>query len=359
MGDDTLTHKDLSALLGVSQTTIKNYRRKFPGMIPQATRGKPIRFKPEAAEICREIRDGFEGGMSVEEIRSRLEAKFEMPRAQASVSNAGISEGVADTLVSRLEELAAAQNRMAERLESIEAQVRGAGSPGDVKGLLEPILAALEARGELMREDAAGQSGDSARTVRIRARDGSYKRYRLEHVETEGEHAGDGDEVRKASHHEEPYGPDDRTQPEEPGPSAETRVAEESEESGEERTDRPPPDFFTLPMVIKSEKGEFLGVPGRTEGHLSIEDFLALLERQVRTPGPLPVSWSGGGDEWRLEVELGKPPYRQDHEMELVRMTTPRGNRVAWLRNMRIGENEVPETFLANFLKQLRRELTT
>jgi hypothetical protein len=178
-------------------------------------------------------------------------------------------------------------------------------------------------------------------------------------VETETERSEDGREVREASPHAEPGGPDARTQSEEPGPKAETRAGEESAANGEERADRPPPDFFTLPMVIKSEKGEFLGVPGRTEGHLSIEDFLALLERQVRTPGPLPVSWSGGGDEWMLEVELGKPPYRQDHEMELVRMTTPRGNRVAWLRNMRIGENEVPENFLANFLKQLRRELTT
>lgn len=76
MSEKALTHKDLSVLLGVSETTVKSYRRKFPGSIPVANKGKPIRFKPEAAEICLRIRDLFAEGMSVEEVGSRLTQEF-------------------------------------------------------------------------------------------------------------------------------------------------------------------------------------------------------------------------------------------------------------------------------------------
>ena len=54
---DTYTHKDLANLCSVSETTIKSYRRKFPGFIPVLTRGKPIRFKKDAGDVCLKIRD--------------------------------------------------------------------------------------------------------------------------------------------------------------------------------------------------------------------------------------------------------------------------------------------------------------
>ena len=73
---DTYTHKDLAKLCGVSETTIKSYRRKFPGFIPVLTRGKPIRFKNEAAEVCLKIRDCFDKGMSVNDTHKVLKENF-------------------------------------------------------------------------------------------------------------------------------------------------------------------------------------------------------------------------------------------------------------------------------------------
>ena len=76
MSENTYTHKALARLLKVSETTIKSYRRKFPGCIPVSSKGKPIRFSAEALAVCRKIRDMFEKGMSVEEVRSRLASEF-------------------------------------------------------------------------------------------------------------------------------------------------------------------------------------------------------------------------------------------------------------------------------------------
>lgn len=348
MGDDTLTHKDLSGMLGVSQTTIKNYRRKFPGLIPLATRGKPLRFKPEAAEICRTIRDGFEHGLSVDEIREKLAPKHAaMPDTPGQAGpETGLVQAL-EGLSARMADMAEKHEAVLERLQAMEDAIKQ--NPETLKDLLEPVLARLAEMGapssgrmEQAAENKAEQAepeADRGRTVRIRSRDGSYKRYELKHLQTDPE---------AEAEMESETGPDTDS-------AAEAPPAREAEEV---YADGPPSGFYLLPMVIRSEQGEFLGVPGRTEGHLSIEDFLALLRRQVRGEGNLPVTWQGSDKIWTLKVCLGKPPFGQDHVMDLQAMTTPRGNRVAWLKGMKIGNKDVPESFLATFLKQLRKELS-
>ena len=76
MSNKSFTHKDLSRQLGISETTIKSYRRKFPDAIPVASQGKPIRFTAEALAVCKRIRDFFDLGMSIPEIRLRLSSEF-------------------------------------------------------------------------------------------------------------------------------------------------------------------------------------------------------------------------------------------------------------------------------------------
>lgn len=76
MSETTFTHKDLARMLGVSETTVKSYRRKFPGCIPVANQGKPIRFTQEGATVAARIRALFDTGMSVEEVRRRLADEF-------------------------------------------------------------------------------------------------------------------------------------------------------------------------------------------------------------------------------------------------------------------------------------------
>lgn len=82
MSQKTLTHKDLARLLKVSETTIKSYRRKFPSCIPVFSQGRPIRFTPEALPVCRMIRDLFEQGMEIAEVRLRLATEFPWIQAE-------------------------------------------------------------------------------------------------------------------------------------------------------------------------------------------------------------------------------------------------------------------------------------
>lgn len=77
-----LTHKDLAKALGVSETTIKSYRRKFPACIMVASKGKPLRFTPEAEVVCRRIQAFFAVGMAVEDVRLRLAEEFSWIEAE-------------------------------------------------------------------------------------------------------------------------------------------------------------------------------------------------------------------------------------------------------------------------------------
>lgn len=95
MSEGLLTHKDLAVMLGVSETTVKSYRRKFPGCIPVANNGKPIRFKKEAAEVCFRIRDLFSTGMSVEEVGARLTEEFGWRRPKGAAAAGGVRKAQA------------------------------------------------------------------------------------------------------------------------------------------------------------------------------------------------------------------------------------------------------------------------
>ncbi|MDO9631884.1 MAG: helix-turn-helix domain-containing protein, partial [Humidesulfovibrio sp.] len=119
----TYTHRDLAGLLGVSETTVKSYRSKFPGFLPVAREGKPVRLHPEALEVCRHIRDLFADGLTITQATERLKTEFKeyphnrrlsIPPAQAQGSG----------LEARLEALTQAQEAARERMEQLEAEVR-------------------------------------------------------------------------------------------------------------------------------------------------------------------------------------------------------------------------------------------
>ncbi len=75
-GKEYLTHKDLSDLVGISETSIKSYRKKFSSFIPVLSNGKPLRFPLEAGDICCQIRSFFLSGFSVLEIEEKLKELY-------------------------------------------------------------------------------------------------------------------------------------------------------------------------------------------------------------------------------------------------------------------------------------------
>lgn len=101
MSDDFQTYATLARTLDVSVAAIKSWRRKFPGALPLLTRGKPLRFAPEALAACRAIHEGYGEGRSTTEVRAHLEATLpwmgRMPGAadagQQAPTGAGVQHG--------------------------------------------------------------------------------------------------------------------------------------------------------------------------------------------------------------------------------------------------------------------------
>ncbi|MDR1360638.1 MAG: helix-turn-helix domain-containing protein, partial [Deltaproteobacteria bacterium] len=189
MSETTLTHKDLAELLGVSETTIKSYRRKFPGCIPVASQGKPIRFSAGARDVALRIRDLFALGMSAEEVRLRLEREF--PAIAAGSAGAkrpappektapapelllGVS-AMARSLVSITQQ----QKALLDRLQGIEAllkksdiqgpagvnALRQAEAAREKEALLEARLDRLDAAALNLSEDLAFLAHDLRRLL--------------------------------------------------------------------------------------------------------------------------------------------------------------------------------------------------
>ncbi len=290
MADDFLTHKDLAKALGVSETTIKSYRRKFPGCLPVVSQGKPLRFDSKAMEVCRAIREGFRAGVAVEDLRGRLAQAYAWcaPRPASGPGRGGESgadsgrDAVLADLASAVRGLASAQQGVMER------------------------LAALEQR-------LSVPSPASEKVVRIRTRQGAVERYGLSRM-------------------------------------AEPADAEAAPEAS------PDADFMALPMVIRNDTGDFLGITG-SEGHLSIQGFRELMRRKAGAGQPLPVRWKRLDEAWVMHMGgFGNGPDGQTHTLHLERTTTPRGNEVVWLKSLLVADDPMPEAFLHRFLRQLRKD---
>lgn len=292
MSDDSLTHADLSRLLGVSVTTLKSYRRKFPGFIIPLNAGKPLRFPAAAAPVCAAIRDGFARGLAVPEVHALLTDQYPKLSANRHLSIMQPAPGpepdpAPDHLARALAELARRLDSALARLDRLEARP----APGPETG----------------------------RVIRIRTRDGEHQRYRLT-----------------------PLGAD----PEEPAPAprAPSPLPDPT----------PPPEILDNPLVVRSDQGEFLGITGNRSRHFRLRDLLAILG--AKHPSPRPPSWSPAGAAWTLAIPLGADPFRQDHVLDLEPTTTPRGNHVTLLQAMSVGGKPVPPSFLHAFLRQIGKE---
>ncbi len=158
MSETTLTHRDLGRMLGVSETTIKSYRRKFPDCIPVANGGKPIRFTQEAGAVCLRIRELFSRGMAVPEVRDRLEKEFpwvgpatETPATEAAAPQPVITGPLEvelpqdytqalSTLAKSMVNLTMRQDALLKKMESVDARLEQLG----LRGTTLPEPSAME-----------------------------------------------------------------------------------------------------------------------------------------------------------------------------------------------------------------------
>ena len=331
---DTYTHKDLAGLCGVSETTIKSYRRKFPGFIPVLTRGKPIRFKPEAGEVCLKIRDCFAKGLSVNETHKVLKEHFK-------------------------EEPSARQRRAPAAAPGGAAQPEG-GAAGVSAEYLEKFFATA---GQMMQGMAGLATAQAKAEQRLRKVESALEKL----LEVEAENKAlygrlldrPAAEPDRAAAEPAPSEPEPKPEPSpEPRPEPRVRarrivnvrgpegdVASYSLEPDTPPSDeRPSDDFLNTPIVIHNDQGEFLGVPGR----LPLAGFVTILLNEAEE---IAARWSREGDAW---VFIMAGPDGDTHALHFVSTTTPRGNLVVLLEKLDINGSPTSPQFLQEFFRQVK-----
>jgi hypothetical protein len=417
MSEKTLTHRDLGRMLGVSETTIKSYRRKFPDCIPVANDGKPIRFTHEAGKVCLRIRELFSRGMSVPEVRTRLEKEFswieplpEMPQEQEpEVAPAVIPAGPVEVelpddytqalsnLAKSMVNLTMKQDAIARRMESIDARLQkldpqGAADAGmapameawleratallqRLEGLAAPVASsagvsplsesaggsaeeAEQTGGEAAHAAPAKEQAVSGKVIRIRNAYGDVNEYT---VETSAIPARPTEEAST-----------DAEQPENAEPQYTDQDVEggfifDSDEAPEEAPDESPEEapeeapvmqephraLLTMPLVIQSPDGEFLGVAGRTRGRFSINDLKAMLMTHFEGSERFSVQWQYTDNGWLMLLEQKDLSDPYSLAVLVDETTTPRGNNVALIEHLTINGKDENPVEMYNFINRI------
>jgi len=340
--EDAYTHRDLAELCSVSETTIKSYRRKFPGFIPVLTQGKPIRFRKEAGEVCLAIRDCFAKGMSVKETLAALKERFTPQAAPAQerspfrpapaapadgspVSSAQLEKffETAARMMQGMAALATAQAKSERRMEKVEAALDRLLEQEVKNG--ETFSRLLAQPGSPAPDSPHGSTspGDGApapermrarKIVNVRDSAGEVSSYALEK-----------DEAATA-----------------PEPAPEPDPAQEPV-----RLEQPPDELLAMPIVIRTEQDEFLGMPGR----LPLSGFVEALVRDAEERGASLSRWQAEGGSW---VFLTQVPGGSAHTLRFTATTTPRGNGVALLDRLTVEGREATPRFLQEFFRQVK-----
>lgn len=298
----TVTHKDLARKLKVSETTIKSYRRKFEDCIPVASHGKPIRFLPEAVAVCTRIRDLFDLGMSVDEVRARLAQEFPWislvtkEKEDGSPAAPGLPQEFAiavSNMAKSMVTLTQQQNAVMERMEKLEqtfaasmevvtTPVEGGGmKAADFKTILEDLQGylrnALLPLQQLQRLDdlqsvtevlhqAAGSMVDAAHLLR---------------AVTDREKARETPSEGSAKVVQFPV------------PNAASAIKVSSVPPQD-----PPRQFLLKPMVVRTLEGTYIGAGGRSRGRFTLNDFKALLVYGRKPGDHFTLHWEQSGNEW-------------------------------------------------------------
>lgn len=400
MTEGNLTHRDLARLLGVSETTVKSYRRKFPDCIPVASQGKPIRFTAEAAAVSLRIRDLFEMGMSVEEVRARLAAEFAWiaPEAPAQGQDDG-DEPAAPPQPARVElpqdftlavsnlaksmvGLTQQQNAILKRVQHIETLItasapagdgvaRATGTPGRPAWLDE--AQALAARFEALLGAVAGSEGSDDRQSAPAAptpaphamsdmsgmsgMSGMSAAPASPAPETfatpalpDGE--PDGDDAQAAT---TPAPSGGRVVPFPGGLAAPPSSVPGAPDAVFPAQQDPPRHLLALPLVVQSPQGEFLGVAGRSRGRFCINDLKAMLAFAFQPPDHYALrcepTEEGG---WWLTLEQPQAETPYDVVLLVDESVTPRGNQVAVVRRYVANGVESHPTEIYGFLRAVQ-----
>ena len=362
----TFTHRDLAQLLGVSETTVKSYRTKFPSFLPVARLGKPVRLHPEALEVCRAIRRLFAEGLSIEKTAVELRTEFkEYPyNRRLSITNSSpqpdAMQRPRDVPQAEQRDTPAASEQVAQLTELVrqlhESQQRAQEQAQERIAMLETEvrnLATMEAASKALVADLVGELRASRAEIQARGEalaESQILTEAIAHAEDLSEETPPVAEAQQADSTTETVLTARKivTVHGNTGPAVSYTLNREPKPEPLFRPALPPREFLDLPAVILSDRGEFLGLPGG-------QSITRLVEALSAGAGDEPVTWLEDGPEaWVCLLPLGRALTR---ELSFERTKTPRGNLVGLIRRMRQGETEADAAELQELFRQVRDQM--
>jgi hypothetical protein len=136
--------------------------------------------------------------------------------------------------------------------------------------------------------------------------------------------------------------------------SGQAAAQAEQPEASRLETARPDEEFLNLPLVIRTEQGEFLGVAGKLDPQFNLHAFIALLESRFHPPRHFTFTWEREEGGPALVAEQRGAPKGQRYRLSLSRQVTGKGNAVVWLQGLHIEGREAPPAYLYSFIRQTK-----
>lgn len=361
VGEPTLTHALLAKALGVTVTTIKSYRRKFPEFFRTASLGKPIRFPAETLALCRRIHHHFKRGLSVEETRKHLGQEFEavvqapeqIPAPQAAPEHGKASLERIEDLLEGLFDL---QNRSHSLITELLAKL---DTVADRLGQPQPGVGQTGQASQIERAARPAASGRIQRAIDDAAQAGMIQPAAAPRRDAATSGAG-----ADSAHAPQPS----PFRPGQPSGAAQEAHADARGGAGHEDSPaqgaavggpRPPAQFLDKPVVVHSANGDFLGVTSPTGRPFTLEQFEAFLVRRAQDEGGFSSAWIRQGQQWTLRLEgthAGQAEAREHHFLQAV---TPRGNTVARFASLSVNGKPASDADLQAFLRQVKDSLAS
>lgn len=124
--------------------------------------------------------------------------------------------------------------------------------------------------------------------------------------------------------------------------------------------DGPPKSLLSLPLVIKSDQGEYLGVSDGAKS-FSLEDFLGVVEKGGKKHRITGMEWGKHQNLWRLTIHSVNAANKKTHEhvLETESLVTPKKNRVMRLASLRIDGQTTPQPLLLMLFRKIKDGFAT
>ncbi len=363
---DTLTHKALADLLGVSVTTIKSYRRKFPGCIPLENQGKPIRFKPQAATVGTRIRDFFTQGMSVPEVRLRLAQEFDWispdaPKGHAdedadngpSREKAEIAPDLAqnvNTLAKSMVAMSQQQKSILTRMQTIEDMLEQLGlkdlsesarqlkaESGQAESLLEERLGHLDSVTHALAEAMGSLSGRLEKFL-------GGRQAAAEEWQAQGGLSGAlaglaKEESRQSEEAANKVVSFNAAKNRSPAPAREESLQPQAHAA--KSPQEPARSFLTAPLIVRTAQGHHISPAGRNRGRFSLNDLKAMLIYGFSPPNHYTLHWESHGQGWWLKLKQEEKPENEPLYLLLMELPAQGGGTVVEILQVKRGEENL------------------